>query len=137
MQENLGQIISFQGTPSTSKAYFVLNNGEVNRGQFLKIKNKKGFFFCFVNEIFRSNPYFENAMHVNEDTSNTFPVEDWHSTIVELKILGFLKAGKICRVAFPPYPGENILYPTFNNNHYIFEHALFISDIYGREKTCF
>ncbi|MDD4983701.1 MAG: ATP-binding protein [Candidatus ainarchaeum sp.] len=112
MQENLGQIISFQGTPSTSKAYFVLNNGEVNRGQFLKIKNKKGFFFCFVNDIFRSNPYFENAMHVNEDTSNTFPVEDWHSTIVELKILGFLKTGKICRVSFPPYPGENVTLPT-------------------------
>ena len=113
-KENLGQIISFNGTPSTSKAYFVLNNGEANRGQFLKIKTKKGYFLCFVNDIFRSNPYFENAMQVNENTSDAFPVEDWHNTIVELKVLGFLKNEKICRVSFPPYPGENVTLPTKN-----------------------
>jgi DNA helicase HerA-like ATPase len=112
MEKNIGQIISYQGTPSTSKAYFVLNNGEVNRGQFLKVKNKTGYFFCFVNDIFRSNPYFENAMHVNENTACVFPVEDWHNTIVELKVLGFLKEKKVCRVSFPPFPGENILLPT-------------------------
>ncbi len=112
----LGTVISMIDSPNTTKFAFVINDdalGELKKGQFIEVPHENGKLIASVNDIFRSNKYFERAESVAEYEragimSSHFPVNDWSFTIAEVRIIGVFDGKLLHRCSFPPSPGSDV-----------------------------
>jgi len=110
----LGTVISMLDSPNTSKFAFVINDDAVTlvrKGQFIEVEHESGKLIAVVNDIFRSNRYFERAESVAEYErvgvlSSHFPVNEWSYTIAECRIMGIFDGHILHRCSFPPAPGS-------------------------------
>jgi len=109
MDNNLGTILTYQNTPSVEKCYFQLSEDKIVRiGQFVSIYHNDETIFGMVTGIFRENPFFEQ-LHADFDVlKDKFPTNDWHKTLVEVKLLGIINENKTLRVIYPPMPGQKV-----------------------------
>lgn len=105
---NLGTILAYNNTPSIDKAYFQLEDDKtVHTGQFVTIDHTVPL-FAMITGIFRANPFFEQ-LHVDFDNlKDKFPTEDWHKTLVEVKLLGQIINKKSTRILNPPFAGSQV-----------------------------
>ena len=114
MQEKLGTAIATDEGPSVSEFSFVIHGSGVKRGQFVCVKTTEGTAIAAVQNIFKTNRYFESAGSVHEyskssDMFSSFPVKEWEYTIADAKILGIYSAdGLLQRASFPPSPGSEV-----------------------------
>ncbi len=114
MTDEIGTVISTLDGPSPSNADFVINNGKLHRGQFVEMDYSEGTLIALVNDVIKTNRYFERADSVKEFESNgsamseQFPTAEWEYLIAKTKPLGVFSKGFVKRVTFPPSPGTRV-----------------------------
>jgi len=117
MKENeVGTVVSTIEGPSPSSVDFVVNaEGAVHRGQFVELDYSEGTMVCMINDLQKTNRYFERAESVKEFESNgralfeQFPVLEWEYLLAKTRPLGVLsKEGRIKRPSLPPGPGTKV-----------------------------
>ncbi len=118
----LGTVISTMEGPSTEQFFFVVTEPGVRRGQYVQIDSASGPLIACVSELVRANRYFERAESVSEYEKQArtkagehsflteFPARDWEYVLAHCKVLGLFDHGALCRVGFPPSPGDRV-YP--------------------------
>ncbi len=114
MSEEIGTVISNLEGPSPSTVDFVVNKGKVHRGQFVEMDYSEGTIVALVNDVMKTNRYFERADSVKEFESNgsalfeQFPTAEWEYLVAKTRPLGFFSGDNIKRVTFPPSPGTRV-----------------------------
>ncbi len=105
----IGTIISCEGSPNSSEFLFNIDKPAVKvvkKGQFVQTKNEFGWVISRIEEIYRSNKYFENV-EIVEEVKNAMPTKEWESVIAKAKTLG-IKANGIERNKSSPSPGARV-----------------------------
>lgn len=127
----IGTVITTEESPSTSEFSFVFDPNErnVKKGQYIQTDSEQGTVFGYINEIFRSNRYFERAESVAEyervsAMSNNFPTTSWEYIIAQVKVLGVSKSSFFQRASIPPVPGAKV----FSANEELLKHFLGLKD---------
>lgn len=114
MVEEIGTIISTPEGPSPGFVDFVVNKGKVHKGQFVEMDFSEGTIIALVNDVFKTNRYFERADSVKEFESSgsalseQFPTAEWEYLVAKTRPLGFFSGDSIKRVTFPPSPGTRV-----------------------------
>src|SRR3989338_7238347 len=112
--EELGTVISGFEHPSPEKVHFVVLSSRVNRGQFVEIPVDEGKMVCLVENVVKTNRYFERADSVKEFESagkrlfEQFPAGEWEFLVAETKPLGIFSGGRAKKPSFPPSPGSKV-----------------------------
>lgn len=111
----VGTVISTLDSPSPSKLSFVVDSDKpVHRGQFVEMDYSEGTLIALVNNVIKTNRYFERADSVKEFESNglslkeQFPTTEWEFLVAETKPLGVFTESLIKRSTFPPSPGTKV-----------------------------
>ncbi len=110
----LGTVIAGQGTPSISEFSFVIRK-PVKHGEFVSVKTEDGLLIGNIENIYKTNKYFESAGAASDLTSSknadaSFPIGEWEYTIAEVKTLSVKSSsGLLKRPSFPPAPGSDVL----------------------------
>ncbi len=120
LKENLGTIVSTIDGPSPSRLDFVVNNGKVHKGMFVELDYSEGTMLCMVDDIIKTNRYFErpdSVKTIGSDLEKNFPVSEWEFLLARTKALGVFdkKTLQIQRSTFPPSPGTKVFIA--NNEH--------------------
>ncbi|MEA3229629.1 MAG: ATP-binding protein [archaeon] len=112
----LGTVISTLDGPSTTSFDFVITEKEkVLKGQFVSVDTKEGTIIARIDEIIKTNRYFERPDSVSEyekggaSISTLFPVSRWEFLIGKAAILGLFSKDMIKRSKFPPSPGAEVI----------------------------
>ncbi len=112
--DEIGTVISGPEGPSPSSLDFVVYSGVLHRGQFVELDYAEGTMVCLVNDVLKSNRYFERFESVKEFESagrkifEQFPAHEWEYLIAMTRPLGVFKQGLIKRATFPPSPGTKV-----------------------------
>ncbi|MBI5553232.1 MAG: ATP-binding protein [Candidatus Diapherotrites archaeon] len=113
--EPIGTVISTLEGPSPSLMSFVVHHeGKVHRGQFVEIDYSEGTLLALVNNLVKTNRYFERSESVKEfelqgrKLLEQFPVAEWEYLEAQTRPLGVFADGKISRPSFPPAPGDKV-----------------------------
>ena len=118
MQE-IGTVISSVESPNSTEFWFVLNENKgvpVRKGQFIQLNTEDGILFARVEDIIKTNRYYQRAESVSEFERSgrplveQFPVDRWEYLIAQAYPLGVFSDGAQRRVTFPPSPGNDV-YP--------------------------
>ncbi|MDD5337741.1 MAG: ATP-binding protein [Candidatus ainarchaeum sp.] len=111
----VGTVITTEESPSTSEFSFVFDPNErsVKKGQYVQTESENGIVFGYINEIYRSNRYFERAESVAEyerisPMKDNFPTASWEYIIAQVKVLGVSKERNFVRASIPPIPGAKV-----------------------------
>ncbi len=114
-KEEIGTIISTLDSPSPSSVDFVVSKGIVHRGQFVEMDCNQGTMVALVNDVIKTNRYFERADSVKEFESSgsalfeQFPTAEWEYLVAKTRPLGvFAPDGSTKRPTFPPSPGSRV-----------------------------
>ncbi len=122
MQE-IGTVISFAESPNSTEFWFVLNDNKgvpVRKGQFIQLNTQDGILVARVEDIIKTNRYYQRAESVSEFERSgrplveQFPVDRWEYLIAQAYPLGVFSDGIQRRVTFPPSPGNDV-YPIDEN----------------------
>ncbi len=116
---SIGTVIATQESPNLDKIEFILNKDDklhVERGQFIIIpKHKTLNVLGMIIGIKNYNAYYKTLDSSVQDLASRdyeaiFPIQEWESTVVEVKPLGEIDqiSGKISRLKFPVSPGSKI-----------------------------
>ncbi|MBU0586509.1 ATP-binding protein, partial [Candidatus Micrarchaeota archaeon] len=113
--QTIGTVITTEESPSTSEFSFVFDPEErgVKKGQYVQTQSEQGTVFGYINEIYRSNRYFERAESVAEyervsAMKEHFPTSSWEYIIAQVKVLGVSKSNSFIRACIPPIPGAKV-----------------------------
>ena len=112
--EEIGTVISTQDSPNPSSLEFVVNKSRVHKGQFVEMDFSQGTIIALVNDVYKTNRYFERADSVKEfESSGTamseqFPTAEWEYLVAKTRPLGFFSETMIKRMTFPPSPGTRV-----------------------------
>lgn len=118
MQE-IGTVISSESGPNSTEFWFVLNDNKgipVRKGQFIQLNTQDGILVARVEDVIKTNRYYERAESVSEFERSgkplveQFPVDRWEYLIAQAYPLGVFSDGAQKRVTFPPSPGNDV-YP--------------------------
>lgn len=118
MQE-IGTVISSESGPNSTEFWFVLNENKgvpVRKGQFIQLNTQDGILVARVEDIIKTNRYYQRAESVSEFERSgrplveQFPVDRWEYLIAQAYPLGVFSDGVQRRVTFPPSPGNDV-YP--------------------------
>lgn len=116
----LGTVISFETGPSSQEFWFVVNNGGVKKGQFVQVETSDGLLVARVDEVFKTNRYYQRAESVSEfeksgkSLTDQFPVGRWEYLVAQVYPVGLFSNGSQKRVTFPVSPGNKV-YPVDEN----------------------
>ncbi len=114
MEKEIGTVVSTVDSPSPSNVDFVVNKGLVHRGQFVEFSHAGGNLIALVNDVIKTNRYFERADSVKEFESSgsalfeQFPTSEWEYLVAKTRPLGMFSGNMIKRVTFPPSPGTRV-----------------------------
>jgi len=109
----LGTVISTADSPTTRNFSFVVADRSVRRGQFVQLEAEDGTLIALIQDLTRSNRYFERAESVNEyekggkSFASEFPTAEWEYVVANCIILGAFD-GALARAGFPPSPGAKV-----------------------------
>ena len=110
----LGTVIStFEGTPNTTEFHFVIQSGDVHKGQFVQVVTPSGPVLGSITEISRANRYFERAESVAEYErlgvlSSQFPTTEWEYMVAVVRVQGVLNGAHMGRCSIPVAPGAAV-----------------------------
>ncbi len=113
-KEEIGTIVSSMNGPSPIELDFVVNSGNVHRGQFVEMDYSEGTMVCMVSNVIKTNRYFERAEAVKEFEASgrklfeQFPASEWEYLLAKTHPLGIYQNGKLKRPSFPPSPGTRV-----------------------------
>ncbi|MDD3159425.1 MAG: ATP-binding protein [Candidatus ainarchaeum sp.] len=111
-EKQLGTVVSNFDGPSPSRVDFVINNGMIHKGMFVEIPYSQGNMICMVEDLIKTNRYFErpdSVKTIGSEMENHFPVADWEFLIAKTRPLGIFSENKqIQRPTFPPSPGTKV-----------------------------
>ena len=114
-RETIGTVISTLKGPSPSNVDFVVTKGIVHRGQFVEIDYSEGKLIALVNDVIKTNRYFERADAVKEfeasgnSLSENFPSSEWEFMMASTRPMGVYSLdGMIKRSTYPPSPGSSV-----------------------------
>jgi uncharacterized protein len=88
-----------------------VNNGVVHKGMFVELDYSEGKMICLVDDVIKTNRYFERPDSVKElglELEKNFPTADWEFTIASAKPLGVFQNNFIKRATIPPSPGTMV-----------------------------
>ncbi len=112
----LGTVISTMDGPSTTSFEFVITEKEkVLKGQFVSVETKEGTIIARIDEIIKTNRYFEAPDSVGEyeksgaSINDLFPVARWEFLVGKAEILGIFAGNLITRSKYPPSPGAEVV----------------------------
>jgi hypothetical protein len=109
----LGTIIATLDGPSITKFSFVISQA-VRRGEFVSAKVDDGTLIAVVENVYKTNKYFESPGAVQEygresSLAAAFPTKEWEYTVADAKPLGVYDSkGRLSRTNFPPSPGVQV-----------------------------
>lgn len=113
-KEAVGKVISTFDSPSTVKIVFVVC-GDVHKGQYVEVFDQGRIYIALVNELLRSNKYFERPETVMDyervgELNMHFPTDDWEYMIAEARLFGvYNETGNLVqRTVVPPSPGAKV-----------------------------
>lgn len=112
--EEIGTVISSLESPNPGSVDFVVNKGSVHRGQFVEMDFSQGTIIALVNDVYKTNRYFERADSVKEfessgrPMSEQFPTSEWEYLVAKTRPLGFFSGEMVKRMTFPPSPGARV-----------------------------
>ncbi|MFW9931179.1 MAG: ATP-binding protein [Candidatus Thorarchaeota archaeon] len=111
----LGTVICTNEDPKVSEFSFVLEGGlnetTVRRGEFVTVEAEFGTVIARVQDLIRTNRYFQHAEAVREYQSRgeplryIFPTDRWQYTIAQTKVVGFWIDGRTVRPYTTVSPG--------------------------------
>ncbi len=118
MKYKIGTITTTFNSPTPTTFHFVvernIEDGVVHSGQFIRIKTKNSDFIGTIQNIIKTNKYFQSAEAVRGyqqsglSLNSIFPTDNWEYCLCESKILGKLSNSHLERVSFPPSPGDDV-----------------------------
>ncbi|MFC1455075.1 ATP-binding protein [Candidatus Undinarchaeota archaeon] len=114
----VGTVISTFEGPSPTNFSFVVNEkaGEIpiKKNQFVELISPQGKIVAIVEDIKKTNRYFERAESVREyersgvPMNSIFPTDRWEYLMAEAKCLGVYTDTSVERANFPPSPGTKV-----------------------------
>ena len=110
-EEVLGTVVSTMEGPSPSRVDFVVVNGKAHKGMFVELEYSEGTMICMVDELIKTNRYFErpdSVKAIGDELEKNFPAADWEFLIAKAKPLGVFTEKLIQRSTFPPSPGTKV-----------------------------
>jgi len=113
-EKEVGTVISGMESPSPAILDFVVNMGDVHRGQFVELDYSEGTMVCLVTDVFKTNRYFERAESVKEFENSgaklfeQFPTNEWEYLVAKTRPLGVFKGKLTARATLPPSPGTKV-----------------------------
>ncbi|NVM54724.1 MAG: ATP-binding protein [Candidatus Helarchaeota archaeon] len=119
-QREIGTVIASRNGPTVNHFSFVLKETNqkaipIQKGQFVQL-NSMGILVATVEDIIKTNRYFDHAEAVSEyergglPLSAIFPADRWEYIIAFAKPLGILHQDNLTRVSFPPSPGDKVYF---------------------------
>ncbi len=113
-KKEIGTVVSTIDSPNPSSVDFVVTNGIVHRGQFVEMDYSEGTLIALVNNVIKTNRYFERADSVKEFESNgsalfeQFPTGEWEYLVAKTRPLGVFSEKLTKRATYPPSPGTKV-----------------------------
>ncbi|MDO8626980.1 MAG: DUF87 domain-containing protein, partial [Candidatus Diapherotrites archaeon] len=113
-EKDIGTVISSMEGPSPSEMDFVVNKGQVHRGQFVELDYEEGTLIALVENVVKTNRYFERPESVKEfekqgtNLFDNFPIGEWEYLVAKTKPLGVFAEGFARKITFPPSPGVKV-----------------------------
>ncbi|MDF1537422.1 MAG: ATP-binding protein [Candidatus Thorarchaeota archaeon] len=114
-RHQLGTVVCTNEGPNVSEFSFVLEGGTnettVRRGEFVTIEAEFGLVVARVQDLVRTNRYFQHAEAVREYQSrgeplrSIFPTNRWQYTIAQTRVVGFWIEGRTVRPYTTVSPG--------------------------------
>ncbi|MFW9796533.1 MAG: ATP-binding protein [Candidatus Thorarchaeota archaeon] len=111
----LGTVVSTDAGPSVMEFSFVLEGGPkeivARRGEFISVVTDAGTVIARVQDLIRTNRYYQHAEAVREYQSrgeplrSIFPTDRWQYTIAMARVLGLWSEGRTVRPYFAVSPG--------------------------------
>ncbi|MFW9767645.1 MAG: ATP-binding protein [Candidatus Thorarchaeota archaeon] len=111
----LGTVVSTESGPNVMEFAFVLEGGPreiiARRGEFISVTADAGTVIARVQDLIRTNRYYQHAEAVREYQSrgeplrSIFPTDRWQYTIAKARVLGLWSNGKTVRPYFAVSPG--------------------------------
>jgi DNA helicase HerA-like ATPase len=111
----LGTVVSTESGPNVMEFAFVLEGGPreiiARRGEFISVTVDAGIVIARVQDLIRTNRYYQHAEAVREYQSrgeplrSIFPTDRWQYTIAKARVLGLWSNGKTLRPYFAVSPG--------------------------------
>ncbi|MDP6670662.1 MAG: ATP-binding protein, partial [archaeon] len=113
-KKDIGTVVSTIDSPNPSSVDFVVTKGIVHRGQFVEMDYSEGTLVALVNDVIKTNRYFERADSVKEFESNgaalfeQFPTDEWEYLVAKTRPLGVFSEKFTKRATYPPSPGTKV-----------------------------
>ena len=124
----LGTVVSTDSGPNVMEFSFVLEGGSreivARRGEFISVVTDAGTVIARVQDLVRTNRYYQHAEAVREYQSrgeplrSIFPTDRWQYTVAKARVLGLWSNNRTIRPYFAVSPGavvrrvdEDILAP--------------------------
>lgn len=111
----LGTVVSTDSGPNVMEFSFVLEGGPqeiiARRGEFISVVTDEGTVIARVQDLVRTNRYYQHAEAVREYQSrgeplrSIFPTDRWQYTIAMARVLGLWANGRTVRPYFTVSPG--------------------------------
>jgi len=111
----LGTVVSTDSGPNVMEFSFVLEGGPreiiARRGEFISIVTDAGTVIARVQDLVRTNRYYQHAEAVREYQSrgeplrSIFPTDRWQYTVAKARVLGIWSNGRTIRPYFAVSPG--------------------------------
>ncbi len=114
----LGTVIATGNGPTPTSFSFVVTRAGlknfVKRSQFVQVPSAEGTVIAVVENIVKTNKYFQSAEHVKEYSrleftlDSIFPTTEWEYLIVDCKSLGVFDDERLFRPSYPVSPGNPV-----------------------------
>ncbi|NHI91568.1 MAG: ATP-binding protein [Candidatus Lokiarchaeota archaeon] len=118
IKKKIGTITTTHESPTPQKFHFVIdkyiNDDLVHSGQFIKVESSNGEIIGSIQNIIKTNKYFQSAEAVRGyqqsglPLNSIFPTDTWEYCLCETKVLGLRSNNHLERLSIPPSPGDNI-----------------------------
>jgi DNA helicase HerA-like ATPase len=114
----LGTVICTDSGPSVMEFSFVVEGGPndivAKRGEFVSVVTENGVVISRVQDLTRTNRYYQHAEAVREYQSRgeplraIFPTDRWQYTVAKARVLGLWADGRTVRPYFAVSPGATV-----------------------------
>ncbi len=114
----LGTVVCTESTPNVLEFAFVVEGAAdeiiVRRGEFVSVMVESVTVIARVQDLVRTNRYYEHAEAVREYQSrgeplrSILPTDRWQYTIASVRVLGFWDEGRVVRPYFSVPPGAPV-----------------------------
>ena len=111
----LGTVVSTDKEPNVMEFSFVLEGGPkeiiARRGEFVSVVTDNGIVIARVQDLLRTNRYYQHAEAVREYQSRgeplrtIFPTDRWQYTVAKVRVLGLWVENRTARPYFAVSPG--------------------------------